>query len=213
VDHQLSHIFVRDHDARVISQVATLFRKHEGIAEVLLEKEKVRYGMNHERAGDVVLVSTPNSWQAYYYWLDDARAPSFARTVDIHQKPGYDPVELFFDAATLKMMATLAAKAGGPSPQPSPAGRGSETETLSHSGSRQGEGSAVPAGTRQAPPIGMRPAPGIPLDATLVRGSHGAPARDHAQRGAIISSRPGVLASRSLADTDVCDLVLRQWKY
>ena len=78
----------------------------------------------------MVLVSTPNSWQAYYYWLDDARAPGFARTVDIHRKPGYDPVELFFDPATK----------------------------------------------------------GIPLNANLVRGSHGAPAREPFQRGVIVSS-------------------------
>ncbi len=56
--------------------------------------------MDHERSGDVILISTPNSWQAYYWWLDDAQAPGFARTVDIHRKPGYDPVELFFDPAT-----------------------------------------------------------------------------------------------------------------
>ena len=51
-------------------------------------------------SGEVVLISTPDSWQAYYWWLSDDRAPRFARTVDIHRKPGYDPVELFLDAAT-----------------------------------------------------------------------------------------------------------------
>ena len=45
----------------------------------------------------MVLISTPNSWQAYYWWLDDAKAPAYSRTVDIHRKPGYDPCELFFD--------------------------------------------------------------------------------------------------------------------
>ena len=57
----------------------------------------------------MILISTPNSWQAYYYWLDDAKAPKFARTVDIHRKPGYDPVELHFDIATksIPLDATL----------------------------------------------------------------------------------------------------------
>ncbi len=153
VDHQLSHVFVRDRDPATISRVAVLFRGREGIAEVLLAPEQESYGIKHERSGDVILVSTPNSWQAYYYWLDDARAPGFARTVDIHRKPGYDPVELFFDPATK----------------------------------------------------------GIPLNANLVRGSHGAPAREPFQRGAIVSSERGVLVGNALADTDVCDLVLRQY--
>jgi hypothetical protein len=194
VDHQLSHVFVRDRDRETTRRVAELFRGREGIDEVLLDEGKARYGLNHERAGDVVLVSTPTSWQAYYYWLDDARAPGFARTVDIHRKPGYDPVELFFDAATLQAMAAMRSQqTDAPSTLPSPEGRGGMEQAAS-----KGNG-------------GMRPAPGIPLDPTLVRGSHGAPARELAQRGVIISSQPGVLVGRSLADTDVCDLVLRQY--
>ena len=82
-----------------------------------------------------------------------AHAPPFARTVDIHQKPGYDPVELHFDPATRS----------------------------------------------------------IPLDAMLVRGSHGAPATTPAQQGVLLSSRPGVLGASSLRDIDVAPLVLRQF--
>ncbi len=78
----------------------TCFAGIEGIAEVLVGDELERYGLDHPRSGEIVLVSRPDSWQAYYWWLDDARAPAFARTVDIHRKPGYDPVELFFDPAT-----------------------------------------------------------------------------------------------------------------
>jgi hypothetical protein len=85
--------------------------------------------------------------------LDDARAPRFARTVDIHRKPGYDPVELHVDPATRS----------------------------------------------------------IPLDARLVRGSHGAPAVTEAQRGVLLSSQRGTFIERPLADTDVCELVLRQF--
>ena len=98
VDHQFSHVFVAD--PADIPRVADLFRRSPGIAQVLVGDELGLYGLDHPRSGDVVLVSAPNSWQAYYYWLDDAAAPGFARTVDIHRKPGYDPVELFFDPAT-----------------------------------------------------------------------------------------------------------------
>ena len=52
-----------------------------------------------ERSGDLVAIAEPDAWFTYYYWLDDARAPDFARTVEIHRKPGYDPVELFLDPA------------------------------------------------------------------------------------------------------------------
>jgi len=153
VDHQFSHVFVKDRDAATIGRVADLFRKQAGIAEVLAGEERKKYSLDHERAGDVVLISMPNSWQAYYYWLNDSQAPKFARTVDIHNKPGYDPVELHFDFATKS----------------------------------------------------------IPLDATLIKGSHGAPAATDDQRGILLSSQRGTFVERPMADTDVCDLVLRQF--
>lgn len=100
VDHQLGHVFVRDSDPAKIVQVADLFANQPGIAEVLAGSQRAKYALDHERSGDVVLISEDTSWQAYYWWFDNARAPDFARTVDIHQKPGYDPVELFFDPQT-----------------------------------------------------------------------------------------------------------------
>lgn len=153
VDHQLSHIFVKDYDRHVIDKVAALFQGHQGIAEVLVGDQQAKYRVQHERSGDVILVSTPNSWQAYYYWLDDAKAPKFARSVDIHRKPGYDPVELHFDMATRS----------------------------------------------------------IPLDATLVKGSHGAPVHSDAQRGVLIASQKNVLPSQELENWDVCGIVLKQF--
>jgi hypothetical protein len=99
-DHQISHVFVADRSPAVIRQVAELFSLRAGIAEVLTGADLARYNLDHSRSGDVVLVSNANSWQAYYWWLTDDRAPAFARTVDIHRKPGYDPVELFFDPTT-----------------------------------------------------------------------------------------------------------------
>jgi hypothetical protein len=109
--------------------------------------------MDHQRSGEVILISAPNSWQAYYWWLDDAKAPAFARTVDIHRKPGYDPVELHFDMATK----------------------------------------------------------GIPLDATLIKGSHGAPVTSDDGRGVLLASQPEVLTTTTLADVDIAEVVLQQY--
>ena len=102
VDHQFSHVFVADGDQQLAQRVADLFRGQPGMAEVLVGTERGRYGLEHPRSGEVILISTPRSWQAYYWWLSDDRAPSFARTVDIHRKPGYDPVELCFDPGPRK---------------------------------------------------------------------------------------------------------------
>ena len=95
------------------------FAAATGIAEVLVGDERGKYDLNHPRAGEVILVSTPNSWQAYYWWLDDARAPKFARTVDIHRKPGYDPVEMHLDMATkiIPLDATLVKGSHGAPPR------------------------------------------------------------------------------------------------
>ncbi|MGE0755896.1 MAG: alkaline phosphatase family protein, partial [Pirellulaceae bacterium] len=153
VDHQFAHVFVADRDAATIRRVAELFEGQPGFAEVLSGEQRQRYAIDHERAGDVVLISEPQSWQAYYWWQDDARAPSFARTVDIHRKPGYDPVELHFDPATRS----------------------------------------------------------IPLDASRVKGSHGAPATQADQQTVLLTSRSIVPDGRPLRDTDVCRLVLQQF--
>ena len=113
-DHQFSHIFVADEDAAVrediVRRVADLFSGQEGIAEVLVGRDLEKYGLDHSRSGQVVLASAPDSWQAYYWWCDDRQAPGFARTVDIHRKPGYDPIELFLDRETksIPLDATLA---------------------------------------------------------------------------------------------------------
>ena len=156
VDHQFSHVFVKDSRRQVIRRVVELFEGQGGVSEVLSGEEKHRYHLGHSRSGDVILVSSPHSWQAYYWWEDDNLAPPFARQVDIHRKPGYDPVEMYFDPATR----------------------------------------------------------GIPLDAALVKGSHGAPAMDARQWGVVLTSRENVLPATSpaqgrLGDTDVAEMVLR----
>lgn len=153
VDHQFSHVFVAGGDPTAAAQVAELFAGRPGIAEVLAGDDRTRYHLDHPRSGEVVLISTPESWQAYYWWLDDQKAPAFARTVDIHRKPGYDPVELHFDPPTKT----------------------------------------------------------IPLDATLIRGSHGAPAVDPSQWTTLLASEPLGVSGKSVADTDVFGIVLRQF--
>jgi predicted AlkP superfamily pyrophosphatase or phosphodiesterase len=90
-DHQVAHVYVND--ASLMEEVRELLENTSGVDEVRACPE----GYSAERAGDLVVVSKPNAWFTYYYWLDDAVAPDFARCVDIHRKVGYDPVELFLD--------------------------------------------------------------------------------------------------------------------
>ncbi|HVJ68685.1 MAG TPA: alkaline phosphatase family protein [Caulifigura sp.] len=149
VDHQLAHIFVRD--PADIPRAAQALKGDPSVAEVLVGDERARVGLNHERSGEVVLIAKPESWFAYYWWLDDSKAPPFARTVDIHRKPGYDPVELFIDSS--------------------------------------GQ---------------------TPLDATLVKGSHGQLATESAREGVLISSNSADWFSRrdeGIRDVDVSQLV------
>ncbi len=94
-DHQVCHVYVRDRGD--LGAVRAICEGLDGIEHVLDEEAQREAGIAHERSGDLVLVARSGSWCTYYHWLDDARAPDFARTVDIHRKPGYDPVELFVD--------------------------------------------------------------------------------------------------------------------
>lgn len=145
VDHQFSHIFVKDADPATVATIKRELAATEGFAEVLALEERKKYAMDHPRSGEIVAISTPNSWQAYYWWEADDKAPAYARTVDIHKKPGYDPVELFFDMATKS----------------------------------------------------------VPLDATLVKGSHGAPAVSDEQRGVLLCSEPTWFPEVSVPDQGI----------
>jgi len=150
VDHQFAHLYVQD--PTDIDGVAGLFEGVSGIAEAHYGDGRAKYHIDHPRSGEVVLICEPGAWLAYYWWRDDAEAPPFARTVDIHAKPGYDPVELFFDPATKS----------------------------------------------------------IPLNASLVKGSHGAPASSPEQRGAIMTSFIDLPPSaQDLRDIDVCEIAHR----
>jgi len=90
VDHQVAHVYVRQ--PGLIPQVRALLRDIPGIADVVAPGD---LQLDHPRSGDLIALARDDAWFAYYYWLDDRRAPDFARTVDIHRKPGYDPCELF----------------------------------------------------------------------------------------------------------------------
>jgi predicted AlkP superfamily pyrophosphatase or phosphodiesterase len=114
-DHQVAHVYVQRPD--LVPEVKQLLEGVPGVDTVLDGKGKRRMGLDHPRSGELVAVAAPDRWFTYYYWLDDEVAPDYARTVDIHRKPGYDPVELFLDptlrAPKLKIGATLLKKALG----------------------------------------------------------------------------------------------------
>ena len=94
-DHQLAHVYVRD--PADTDQVAAIVAELDGVDQVLDAAGKKEHGLDHERSGELVAVAEPDAWFTYYYWLDDERAPDFARQVEIHRKPGYDPAELLYD--------------------------------------------------------------------------------------------------------------------
>jgi len=94
-DHQVAHVYVNDEREKM--RVKSLLESTPGIAQVLDEEGKKQRGLDHSRAGELVAIAEEDCWFTYYFWLDDAKAPDFARTVDIHRKPGYDPVEMFTD--------------------------------------------------------------------------------------------------------------------
>ncbi|MFA6084607.1 alkaline phosphatase family protein [Mucilaginibacter sp.] len=129
-DHQIAHVYIND--PSVTEQVKALLKTVPGIELVLDREEQAAYHINHERAGDLVLMAAEDSWFTYYFWLDDAKAPDYARVVDIHKKPGYDPVEMFMTSKARAGYKLLRKKAG----------------------------------LRYVMDV-------IPLDATLIKGSHG----------------------------------------
>jgi predicted AlkP superfamily pyrophosphatase or phosphodiesterase len=170
VDHQLSHVYVAD--TADVPRVRDLLGSVKGVARVLCGEDRGEVGLRHERSGEAILLAEPDAWFAYPYWLDHRRAPDFARTVDIHRKPGYDPCELFFDPkrwwpkgrAMWRLMQKL-------------------------------------LGFRYRMDV-------VPLDATLVRGSHGLAAR-HPDEGALLIGDGPAPADGVLPMTAVRDRVLR----
>jgi predicted AlkP superfamily pyrophosphatase or phosphodiesterase len=171
-DHQIAHVYVKRPER--VAEVAALLRKLDGVEHVLDEAGKRSHGLDHPRSGELVVLSRADRWFTYYYWLDDARAPDFARMVEIHRKPGYDPVELFVDpkisVPQLAIGYRLAKKA---------------------------------LGFRTLMDV-------IPLDATLVKGSHGRLTDKPEQGPLFITTHPELLrdGGSSVAATDFKRIVL-----
>jgi predicted AlkP superfamily pyrophosphatase or phosphodiesterase len=170
-DHQIAHIYAPR--AELIGEISALVERLPGVEAVFSEPGKSRLGLDHPRSGDLVALARSDAWFTYYHWLDDARAPDFARTVDIHRKPGYDPVELFLDPEIrhpkLAVGWRLAKRA---------------------------------AGFRSLMDV-------IPLDAGLVKGSHGRPT-DRADDGPVlIGSEADRLPQGAIEATTVKTIMLR----
>jgi len=96
-DHQIAHIYVNQ--IADLQRVAETVAAAPGVARVLGGDQRHEVGLDHPRSGELVALADPDAWFAYPFWVDDRLAPDYARTVDIHRKPGYDPCELFFDPA------------------------------------------------------------------------------------------------------------------
>jgi predicted AlkP superfamily pyrophosphatase or phosphodiesterase len=169
-DHQIAHVYVNDRSR--LDEVRALIAATPGVAELLDEEGKRERHLDHPRSGDFVALAEPDAWFTYYFWLDDERAPDYARTVDIHRKPGFDPVELFIDpeikVPQAKVGLTLLKKQ---------------------------------LGFRYLMEV-------VPLDASLVRGSHGLPTSPGAGP-LFMTQRRDLLASQAIDATDVCGLILR----
>ncbi|GIX22415.1 MAG: alkaline phosphatase family protein [Gammaproteobacteria bacterium] len=161
-DHQVAHVYLQDRSLE--GAVRACLEAQPGVAEVLDADGLRRWGLDHPRSGELVAVAEPDAWFTYYYWLDDARAPDFARTVDIHRKPGYDPVELFLDPALRWPRLAVAWRLA-----------------------------RARLGFRGLLDV-------IPLDAGLVRGSHGAPPRRLEDGALLIGSEAGLLDAEARRD-------------
>lgn len=107
-DHQVAHIYLNDKSK--LSEVRKIMESVEGVEQIFSGEERSKIHLNHDRAGDLVLIADSESWFSYYYWLDDKKAPDFARIVEIHRKPGYDPVELFADPEIKFLLPKVALK-------------------------------------------------------------------------------------------------------
>jgi predicted AlkP superfamily pyrophosphatase or phosphodiesterase len=170
-DHQIAHVYVND--KTIENQVRELLEKQPGVDAMFDRKEQAEMGIDHPRAGDLVAVAKQNAWFTYYYWMEDARAPDFARCVDIHRKPGYDPVELFLDpkipAVKLKILWRLLQKK---------------------------------MGFRMLMDV-------IPLDASLVRGSHGCLPDHEGHYPMIASSRAELIPGGQINPMDVYHVIRR----
>jgi predicted AlkP superfamily pyrophosphatase or phosphodiesterase len=170
-DHQVAHVYVNDRSR--LHEVQSLLETVPGVERVLGVDGKAEFHIDHERAGDLVAIADPDAWFTYYFWMDDNRAPDFARTVEIHRKPGYDPVELFLDPGIRVPPLTVGWKLA-----------------------------KRKAGFRSLLDV-------IPLDASLVKGSHGR-LTDWTEEGPVLVTRQQeLLAADRITSVDVHDVIDR----
>jgi len=94
-DLQVAHIYVNN--PALLAEVKAAVEAEPGVAAVLDEEGKRANRLDHPRSGELVALAEPDAWFSYFFWLEDDRAPDYARAVDIFRKPGYDPLELFLD--------------------------------------------------------------------------------------------------------------------
>jgi hypothetical protein len=94
VDHQIAHIFIKSGYGDIVTSI---FKKEKSIARILDKESQIKLNINHPKSGELILYAKDNCWFNYYWWEDESHAPSFTFSVDIHRKPGYDPLELFLD--------------------------------------------------------------------------------------------------------------------
>jgi predicted AlkP superfamily pyrophosphatase or phosphodiesterase len=163
-DHQVAHIYIND--VSVTNKVRNIIEQVPGVELVLDREAQAQYHINHERAGDLVVMADEKSWFSYYFWMDDAVAPDYARVVDIHKKPGYDPVEMFMTSKARAAYKLLRKKAG----------------------------------LRYVMDV-------IPLDATLIKGSHGRLEKNSSFHPVLITDE---IYKDSVKATEVYDVI---WKH
>ncbi|MFX0557690.1 alkaline phosphatase family protein [Maribacter sp. CXY002] len=168
-DHQIAHVYIKDQVNR--EAVKALIMNVPGVEKVLSKTEIDENHLNHERCGDLVVVADKDSWFTYYFWLDDAKAPDYARMVDIHKKPGYDPVEMMTDPKDKLIMAKV-----------------------------MGKLIKKKLGFRTVMDI-------IPLDATLIKGSHGRITEEKDDFPVFITNRYTNNHKESIEAIDVYDLL------
>jgi predicted AlkP superfamily pyrophosphatase or phosphodiesterase len=169
-DHQIAHVYVSD--PQLLPDVREVLEGLPGIERIYDDTDKHELQLDHARSGELVAMADARSWFTYYYWNDDRRAPDFARTVEIHRKPGYDPVELFLDPGIASPKLAI--------------GKRLLMRKL---------------GFRALMDV-------IPLDATLVGGSHGRATDDSRDGPLIISDRADLLEGKNVAATDVKSILL-----
>ena len=163
-DHQIAHVYIND--STVTGRVKALLSALPGVEKVLDKQEQQAYHINHARSGDLVVIADANSWFTYYFWEDDAFAPDYARTVDIHKKPGYDPVEMFMGSKLRAGYKLLRKKAA----------------------------------LRYVMDV-------IPLDASLIKGSHGRVAVEDKYKAVLVTAQPR--SGNNVQAIDVYDII---WK-